>query len=58
MGKNLNRKVSRAGTYVVRAGETRPAKVVGRITGKITQPTQSDKRAAEALVKLKRADAP
>jgi hypothetical protein len=57
MGKNSNSKISRSGTYVVRAGETRPTKVVGRITGKTTLPTASDKRAAQALVRLKNAGA-
>lgn len=55
MGKSTNHKISRAGSYVIRAGETRPTKVVGRVNGKATQPTNSDKRAARALVKLKKA---
>jgi hypothetical protein len=55
MGKKLDRKISRAGSFVVRAGETRPTKVVGQVNGKDTLPTTNDRRAARALVRLKEA---
>jgi hypothetical protein len=55
MGRDADSRISRAGSYVVGAGETRPAKVVGRISGKVTVPTKSDRRAARALVRLKKA---
>jgi hypothetical protein len=55
MAKNVDRKISRAGSFVVRAGETRPTKVVGHVNGKDTLPTTNDRRAARALVRLKEA---
>jgi hypothetical protein len=55
MGKAVDRKISRAGSFVVRAGETRPTKVVGHVNGKNTTPTTNDKRASRALVRLKKA---
>jgi hypothetical protein len=55
MGKATKQKFSQAGSYVIRAGETRPTKVVGRVSGKTTTPTTNDKRAARAFVRLKKA---
>lgn len=54
MSKISGQKIGRAGTYVVRSGETRPGKVVGRVSGKATSPTKNDRRAAKALVNLKK----
>lgn len=53
MDKTARKKVSRAATFVVKAGETRPSKVIGRLNGKVTVPTQSDRRANKALFRLK-----
>jgi hypothetical protein len=55
MTKFAERKISRAGSFVIGAGETRPAKVVGRLSGKTTLPTTKDRQAARALVRLKKA---
>jgi hypothetical protein len=55
MAKASKQKLSRAGSYVVKAGETRPTKVVGKVNGKVTQPTTNDRRAARVLVRLKKA---
>jgi hypothetical protein len=55
MPKSVNRKISPVGSFVIGAGETRPGKVVGRISGKTTLPTTKDRQAARALVRLKKA---
>jgi hypothetical protein len=55
MGKVVDRKISRAGSFVVRAGETRPTKVVGQVNGRNTTPTTNDRRASRAFVRLKEA---
>jgi hypothetical protein len=52
MAKGSTR-VSQFGTYVVKAAESRPSKVVAR-NGQASRPTNSDKRAAHALLKSKR----
>lgn len=54
MGKGSLSRASRSGTYVVKAGESRPSKVVGRSEGRVSRPTTNDKRAANALLKSKR----
>lgn len=55
MSRTSKQKLSRAGSYVIKAGETRPGKVVGKVNGKIAQPTSNDRRAARVLVRLKKA---
>lgn len=54
MAKGSSMRVSRSGTYVVKAAESRPAKVVARSNGRASRPSTSDKRAAHAFLKSKR----
>ena len=54
MAKESAVRVSRSGTYVVKAAESRPSKVVARSKGRTSRPSASDKRAAHAFLKSKR----
>jgi hypothetical protein len=55
MAKESSVRVSRSGTYVVKAAESRPSRVVSsRSNGRTNRPSTSDKRAAHALLKSKR----
>jgi hypothetical protein len=54
MAKESSMRVSRSGTYVVKAAESPPSKIVSRNDGRTSRPTTSDKRAANALLKSKR----
>lgn len=55
MAKETSVKVSRSGTYVVKAAESRPARIISsRSNGQTSRPSTSDKRAAHALLKSKR----
>jgi len=52
--KSSSSKVSRAGTYVIKDGETRSNKVVGKIIQGPIRPTPGDSAAARTLIKSKR----
>ena len=41
MGKGSSFRASRSGIYVVKAGESRPSKIIGKSDGPVTRPTTS-----------------
>lgn len=46
-------KARRAGAYIVKAAESRPAKVAAKPDGRSSAPSREDKRLASALLKAK-----
>jgi hypothetical protein len=47
-------KIQRAGAYIVRAAESRPSSVKGKLHGRSNTPTLEDKNLASALLRAKR----
>ena len=54
MARRIPTRVSRDGTYVVKAAETRPTRVAARRNGRDTKVTEQDQQLASELLRAKR----
>lgn len=54
MAKRFPARVSRTGTYVIKAAESRPTRVASRKSGRFTTPTAADQQLASELLRAKR----